>query len=126
MRFNTFKAIMVNGEFKCLGSTQHLKNKFSKGYIMTIKAGRDDDSIEEIKNRICQMFPSAVLKEKYMDIMTFHITDTANLKWSEAFASLAQIKNETGIADYALTQTSLEQVFLFFTKSGLYQRDSAS
>lgn len=24
-------AVMVNGEFKCLGSTQHLKNKFSKG-----------------------------------------------------------------------------------------------
>lgn len=92
---------------------------------MTIKAGRDDDSLEEIKNRIVQMFPSAVLKEKYMDIMTFHITDTTSLKWSEAFASLAQIKNETGIADYALTQTSLEQVFLFFTKSGLYQRDSA-
>lgn len=24
-------AIMVNGEFKCLGSTQHLKNKFAQG-----------------------------------------------------------------------------------------------
>lgn len=24
-------AIMVNGEFKCIGSTQYLKNKFSKG-----------------------------------------------------------------------------------------------
>lgn len=30
-------AIMVNGEFKCLGSTQHLKNKFSKGYVLTVK-----------------------------------------------------------------------------------------
>lgn len=30
-------AIMVNGEFKCLGSTQHLKNKFSKGYVLNIK-----------------------------------------------------------------------------------------
>lgn len=116
---------MVNGEFKCLGSTQHLKNKFSKGFILTIKAGRDDESLDEIKNRVTQMFPSAVLKEKYMDIMTFHISDTNNLKWSESFASLAQIKNETGIADYALTQTSLEQVFLFFTKSGINQRDSA-
>jgi ATP-binding cassette, subfamily A (ABC1), member 3 len=31
-------AIMVNGEFKCLGSVQHLKSKFSKGFLLTIKA----------------------------------------------------------------------------------------
>lgn len=33
-------AIMVNGEFKCLGSTQHLKNKFSKGYVLSVKVQR--------------------------------------------------------------------------------------
>lgn len=118
-------AIMVNGEFKCLGSTQHLKNKFSKGFILTIKAGRDDDEVtDEIKNRVQQMFPSADMKEKYLDILTFHITD--NLKWSEMFAMLAQMKNELGLADYALSQTSLEQVFLFFTKTGMYQRDGSA
>lgn len=35
-------AIMVNGEFKCLGSTQHLKNKFSKGYVLNIKMKRTE------------------------------------------------------------------------------------
>lgn len=30
-------AIMVNGEFKCLGSPQHLKNKFSSGFTLSIK-----------------------------------------------------------------------------------------
>lgn len=30
-------AIMVNGELKCLGSTQHLKNKYSKGIVLKIK-----------------------------------------------------------------------------------------
>lgn len=30
-------AIMVNGEFKCIGSVQHLKNKFSKGFTLVIK-----------------------------------------------------------------------------------------
>lgn len=30
-------AIMVNGCFKCLGSTQHLKNKFAKGYTLIVK-----------------------------------------------------------------------------------------
>lgn len=30
-------AIMVNGEFQCLGSVQHLKNKFSRGFTLKIK-----------------------------------------------------------------------------------------
>lgn len=30
---------MVNGQFKCLGSTQHLKTKFGKGYILIVKVG---------------------------------------------------------------------------------------
>lgn len=33
-------AIMVNGEFKCLGSTQHLKNKFGEGFLLTVKLKR--------------------------------------------------------------------------------------
>lgn len=117
-------AIMVNGEFKCLGSTQHLKNKFSKGFILTVKVGEDDaEKIADIQNRIHGMFPSAEMKEKYLDIITFHISE--NLKWSQIFGMMARLKNEIGIADYALTQTSLEQVFLFFTRSALYQKNSA-
>lgn len=37
-------AIMVNGEFKCLGSVQHLKSKFSKGFILTIKVRKENFS----------------------------------------------------------------------------------
>jgi len=33
-------AIMVNGQFKCLGSTQHLKSKFGNGFVLTIKVKR--------------------------------------------------------------------------------------
>lgn len=30
-------AIMVNGQFRCLGSIQHLKNKYGAGYTVTLK-----------------------------------------------------------------------------------------
>ncbi|XP_065198795.1 phospholipid-transporting ATPase ABCA1-like, partial [Sycon ciliatum] len=30
-------AIMVNGQFKCLGSIQHLKSKFGQGYTIMLK-----------------------------------------------------------------------------------------
>ncbi|XP_034485231.1 ATP-binding cassette sub-family A member 3-like isoform X4 [Drosophila innubila] len=39
-------AIMVNGEFKCIGSTQYLKNRFSKGLILKIKVRRSKDGFK--------------------------------------------------------------------------------
>lgn len=30
-------AVMVNGQFKCLGSPQHLKSKFGSGYTLLAK-----------------------------------------------------------------------------------------
>jgi ATP-binding cassette, subfamily A (ABC1), member 3 len=37
---------MVNGEFKCLGSTQHLKNKFGEGFVLTLKLKRQTSDVE--------------------------------------------------------------------------------
>ena len=34
---STKLGIMVNGQFKCFGSVQHLKNKFGKGYTLILK-----------------------------------------------------------------------------------------
>lgn len=119
--------IMVSGVFKCLGSTQHLKHKFSKGYILTIKGGEEfsesDDKVKTVQNEIKQLFPSAQLKEHHLDVFTYHIPDP-DLKWSEVFGIMNQMKNVMNLEDYALTQTSLEQVFLFFCKSGLYTEQS--
>merc|ERR1719195_1338938 len=46
-------AIMVNGQFKCLGSTQHLKSRFGKGYTLMIKVG----SVPAQSNGIAQPPP---------------------------------------------------------------------
>lgn len=118
---------MVSGQFKCMGSTQHLKNRFSKGFILTVKAGHEAadsmDRMKIIKNEIKQLFPNTELKEEYLDILTYHIPDP-DLKWSEVFGLMAQMKNVFDIDDYSLTQTTLEQVFLFFSKSGSYQHQT--
>ncbi|XP_073944582.1 phospholipid-transporting ATPase ABCA3-like [Choristoneura fumiferana] len=35
--------IMVNGQFQCLGTPQHLKTKFSEGFTLTIKMKMDEE-----------------------------------------------------------------------------------
>lgn len=110
-------AIMVAGEFKCLGSVQHLKNKFAKGFVLTIKITQDTNEISnEVSNMVTKEFESAVLKEKYMELLTFHITST-NLKWSEIFEKMNTIKNRGPISDFTVAQMSLEQVFLHFSSN---------
>jgi ATP-binding cassette subfamily A (ABC1) protein 3 len=51
-----------------------------------------------------------------MDILAYHIP-SAQIKWSHIFGIMEDAKESLGIADYSLGQTSLEQVFLYFTKA---------
>ena len=51
--------IMVKGELRCLGSTQHLKNKYGAGYQLEVKwqpGGRGWDGLEE---HLTSIFPGA-------------------------------------------------------------------
>ena len=56
-------AIMVNGRFKCLGSPQHLKNKFGQGYTLIVQMGVLETGytapIEPVIHFITQHFPGA-------------------------------------------------------------------
>ena len=57
-------AIMVNGHFKCLGSSQHLKDRFGDGYTMSIRVrgpnyAREVDAVNRFIER---HFPLAKLK----------------------------------------------------------------
>lgn len=110
---------MVAGEFKCLGSAQHLKNKFAKGFVLSIKMTSDDDaSMHQIQNKIHATFQNVHLKERYMDLLTFHIA-SVSLKWSEIFSTMTHMKaSASTIDDFTITQMSLEQVFLHFTREG--------
>ena len=38
--------IMVNGRFMCLGSLQHIKHKFGRGYSVTVKVKSTEDPNE--------------------------------------------------------------------------------
>ncbi|XP_055298016.1 phospholipid-transporting ATPase ABCA3-like isoform X5 [Sitodiplosis mosellana] len=150
-------AIMVNGEFKCLGSTQHLKSKFSKGFLLTIKVQKNteiDKSFEDvlgelikyrsvagsidsraadiqmsdqlhlkvirIKEFVQRNFIGADLKEEYLGLLTYYVPPNNKLRWSSMFGLMETAKQTLHIEDYSISQTSLEQVFLSFTK---FQRD---
>ncbi len=53
-------AIMVNGQFECMGNVQHLKSKYGKGYTMIVKT-RNIEEINRVDENIKLNIPSAVL-----------------------------------------------------------------
>ena len=55
----TRMGIMVNGEFKCLGSVQHIKNIYGKGFEVEIKTR--ETSVTDLKFFEDLYFPQSQL-----------------------------------------------------------------
>ena len=66
-------AIMVNGKYRCLGSTQHLKNTFGAGYTLIARVSYPDDgslpNVQAVQNFVQQNFPNSVLKDKHQNLV---------------------------------------------------------
>uniref|UniRef100_A0A673U4Q7 ABC transporter domain-containing protein n=1 Tax=Suricata suricatta TaxID=37032 RepID=A0A673U4Q7_SURSU len=116
--FCTRLAIMVQGKFVCLGSPQHLKNKFGNIYILKIKVKTDtqEDKLNDLKFFITLTFPGSVLKNENQEILNYYIPRKDN-SWGKVFGILEEAKEQFNLEDYAISQITLEQVFLIFANS---------
>lgn len=114
-------AIMVNGRFKCLGSTQHLKTKFGRGYTVIVKVSSIGDKsaiLERVRRLIdyfTESFPGSTLKDRHEGLVHFHI-HTVGATWAIIFGTMERIKVDFDIDDYSVSQTTLEQVFVSFAR----------
>ncbi|KAL0993447.1 hypothetical protein UPYG_G00108010 [Umbra pygmaea] len=112
-------AVMVNGQFKCLGSPQHLKSKFGSGYTLLAKVRVEsevaDSDLHLFKDFIESTFPGSLLKDEHQGMVHYHLTDKT-LTWAQVFGTLEAAKEKYSIDDYAVSQISLEQVFLSFAQ----------
>ena len=195
--------IMANGKLRCLGSAQHLKNKFGQGYqvelsvkiveggdddyrevfdklerltarsslaqgvtlhlgecVVALKALTGDDSLSKMisaencasytvwKDSISPMgvslddlatfaagelrilaletfvretFPKYVLRER-QDTKARYEVNSEGLRISSIFASIEKSKDDLRLADYGVSQTSLEQVFNMHAAEAEHQK----
>ncbi|XP_065294718.1 phospholipid-transporting ATPase ABCA3-like [Dermacentor albipictus] len=126
-------AIMVNGRLCCLGSPQHLKNKFGSGYSIMIKvagakpsatsltshssfSSKDESlgtEVDGVKNYMQARLPGIELIGAHNGLLEFHLS-APDLSWAEVFDVMDQAKGVFNVADYSVAQLTLEQVFLHF------------
>ncbi|NXS12627.1 ABCA1 protein, partial [Neodrepanis coruscans] len=130
----TRMAIMVNGRFRCLGSVQHLKNRywggdsgkllrdravasscsrvssphrFGDGYTVVVRVGGPGPAA--VQDLLQQHFPGIVLQERHGGLLRYHLpTRAASL--ATVFSLLATHREPCHIEDYSVSQTTLDQV----------------
>ncbi|ESP00897.1 hypothetical protein LOTGIDRAFT_81234, partial [Lottia gigantea] len=110
-------AIMVNGRFKCLGSIQHLKNKYGEGYTFSIRIKGPDFERNQrgVLRFIERKIPEALLKEQHYNLLQYELK-TANVSLSNLFTIMEEAERDLAVEDYSVSQNTLDNVFINFVK----------
>ncbi|XP_073463280.1 ABC-type organic anion transporter ABCA8-like [Aquarana catesbeiana] len=108
-------AIMVSGKLRCIGSIQHLKSKFGKGYLLEIKL-KDTQQVDVIDQEVLRLFPQAARQDRFSSLLVYKIPMDNVQSLSQAFLHLENAKQTYNIEEYSFSQSTLEQVFLELAK----------
>jgi len=123
--------IMVEGEMKCLGSVQHLKTTYMNGYTVDLQCSMEASKhdVSRIKKHILEVaLPFTTLAEhhgRFLRFSTSSMTSCLNCNLSGLFKELGCMKKDPSfmIQDFAISQCTLEQVFISFARSDIERVD---
>ncbi|KAI5103425.1 ATP-binding cassette sub-family A member 5 isoform X1, partial [Silurus meridionalis] len=112
-------AIMVSGQLRCIGSIQHLKGKYGRGYSLEIKLQEELTGLQQVAllhKEILRIFPHAARQESFATLMVYKIPMEDVKSLAEAFSQLESAKQSFNFKEYNFSQSTLEQVFMEFAK----------
>lgn len=111
-------AIMVSGRLRCIGTVQHLKSKYGKGYFLEIKLKDwiEDLEVDRLQREVQCIFPNASRQESFSTILAYKIPKEDVQSLSQSFSKLEEAKHTFAIEEYSFSQATLEQVFVELTK----------
>jgi len=94
-------------------SNVFLKNKFGKGYkiSVTVRNHQDSQRIEDVKAFVKTIIPTAELESSFSGILCYQV-NRSDLNLAKFFDQMKAGKEKQGIAEWGINQTSLEEVFL--------------
>ncbi|XP_023599057.1 LOW QUALITY PROTEIN: ATP-binding cassette sub-family A member 7 [Myotis lucifugus] len=107
--------IMVNGAFHSLGSPQHLKGRFGAGHTLTLRVPMGKS--EPVMAFVAATFPGAELREAHGSRLRFQLPPGGRCTLAHVFEELAAHGAEQGVEDFSVNQTTLEEVFLYFSEN---------
>ncbi|XP_068610443.1 cholesterol transporter ABCA5 [Brachionichthys hirsutus] len=119
-------AIMVSGQLKCIGSIQHLKGKYGRGYSLEVKLRDDLTGLQQVAllhKEMLRIFPHAVRQESFATLMLYKIPMEDVKSLAKSFSQLESAKQTFNFEEYNFSQSTLEQVFMDFVKEQENEED---
>uniref|UniRef100_A0A8C6T9Z4 ATP-binding cassette, sub-family A (ABC1), member 12 n=1 Tax=Neogobius melanostomus TaxID=47308 RepID=A0A8C6T9Z4_9GOBI len=102
-------AIMVKGQFRCLGSLQHIKNRFGSGFTVKMYMAKASSDADAITRFMQSRFPSTYLKEQHSAMVEYHVP-IAPGGVADIFGQLESGKEHLEIQHFSVSQTTLDEV----------------
>ncbi|XP_077523535.1 phospholipid-transporting ATPase ABCA3-like [Amblyomma americanum] len=122
-------AILNDGRLQCLGTLTQLKEKFGKGYAITVKTfpDRKQDVVyqRDVAREVVKNFSQAELVYTYEGVLEFRMS-RVRMPWSEMFTKMAKIKKRFKLLDFFISDTSLEQIFRSVTRKEAIESAAAA
>uniref|UniRef100_A0A8C2TPX5 ATP binding cassette subfamily A member 12 n=1 Tax=Coturnix japonica TaxID=93934 RepID=A0A8C2TPX5_COTJA len=117
-------AIMVNGSFQCIGSLQHIKSRFGRGFTVKMHLNGNTVSTEALTEFMKSHFPNTCLKDRHFNMVEYHVPVSAG-GVANIFDLLEASKEAFKIRHFSVSQTTLEEVFIDFAKDQADPDDSS-
>ncbi|CAI2315669.1 unnamed protein product [Caenorhabditis sp. 36 PRJEB53466] len=103
-------AIMDRGRIRCLGGKQHLKSKFGKGSMLTMKMGKNENAREVAGVIKMKLGDGARIEAVHCSTAFVHI-EQGSASVAQVLEIVNQIKRTYDVDDFTLTQSTLDNVF---------------
>lgn len=104
--------IMCRGYMKCVGTNLQLKNKFGKGFNLTVNFNPPDQQV--VMDYVKKILPEAKIHTRFIGVAIFKLR--GEIKVSELFREIEENKAKYKVKDWAISQISIEDVFLDIVK----------
>uniref|UniRef100_A0A8C3EYX1 ATP binding cassette subfamily A member 12 n=1 Tax=Corvus moneduloides TaxID=1196302 RepID=A0A8C3EYX1_CORMO len=98
-------AIMVNGSFQCIGSLQHIKSRFGRGFTVKMHLNSSTVCTETLTEFMKSHFPNTCLKDRHFNMVEYHVPVSAG-GVANIFDLLEGSKAAFNIRHFSVSQTT--------------------
>ncbi|KAL3215433.1 hypothetical protein MRX96_034145 [Rhipicephalus microplus] len=103
------------GQLQCVGTIEHLRDKFGQGMVMKIQlAASEIDRNIEVQPVMTALFPDSRLIYYHQGLLSFEMTEKR--PWSEVFSNVELLMQGFQCEYLLVSEATLEEVYMAFAK----------
>jgi len=115
-----YKAVLSKGKLRCAGSSLYLKSRFGVGYHLSMVTDESCDPLA-VTNLVKSQVPGAVMSRHHVKELSYRLPLKSVDNFPDLFAALESNNDDVeeacsaskiGVANYGVSMTTLEEVFL--------------